>query len=91
MYYISWIHYVTLNGFVNHTIICWYIICYELFVLNFIIKMYYVLQNKSIFLIFFFIWTKYEKDNDDFFKKEILLTCIEMQDLHAIFFNSSSF
>jgi hypothetical protein len=41
-------HYVTLNGFDNNVIICWYIIFYELFVLNFIIKMYYVIQKKNL-------------------------------------------
>jgi len=48
--------------------------------------MYYVIEIKFIFLIFYFIWTKNEKDNVDHTKK-ILLKCTEMQDLHAIFFN----
>jgi len=43
------INYLTLNDFENKIIICWYNIFYELFVLNFIIKMYYVKQNKFIF------------------------------------------
>jgi hypothetical protein len=47
------IHYVTLNGFENSVIICWYNIFYELFVLCFIIRMYYAIQNEFIFLIFF--------------------------------------
>jgi len=51
--------------------------------------MYYVIQNTFIFLIFTFILTKYEKDNDGF-KKKILLKCIEMH-VHAIFFNSGIF
>jgi hypothetical protein len=51
--------------------------------------MYHVIQNKFLFLIFFFVWTKYEKDNDGERKKNVLLKCIEMQDLHAIFFNSN--
>jgi hypothetical protein len=39
------------------------------------------------------IWTKEEKDNDSLKKKmsskHHLLKCIEIQHLHAIFFNSS--
>jgi len=31
--------------------------------------MYYVIEIKFIFLIFYFIWTKYEKDNVDYRKK----------------------
>jgi len=58
------IHYVALNGFENNVIICWYIIFYELVVFNFIIKMYYVIQNEFILILIFFIWTKYEKNND---------------------------
>jgi len=52
--------------------------------------MYYVIQIKFIFLIFSFIWTKYEKDNANQRKKK-LLNFIEMQDLHSIFFNSIFF
>jgi hypothetical protein len=35
--------------FENNVIICSYIIFYEIFLLNFIIKMYYVIQKKIIF------------------------------------------
>jgi len=43
-------HYVTLNGFDDIVIMCWYKIFYELFVLNFIIKMYYGIQKKFFHL-----------------------------------------
>jgi hypothetical protein len=59
-------HHVTSNGFENNIIICWYIIFYELFVWNFKIKMYNVIENKFIVLKKSFIGTKYEKDYDDF-------------------------
>jgi hypothetical protein len=38
-----------IKWFENNVIICWYIIFYELFVLNFIIQMYYVMPKKSYF------------------------------------------
>jgi len=47
-----------LNGFEKNIIVCSYIIFYELFILNFIIKVYYVILKKI------HIWTKHEKDND---------------------------
>jgi hypothetical protein len=64
-------HYVTLNGFDNNVIICWYIIFYELFVLKFIIKMYYVKKNHI--LKNSFVWMKYEENNDGL-KKNVLKT-----------------
>jgi hypothetical protein len=54
MHCILKIHYVTLNGFKNNVIIYWYVIFYELFVLNFIVKMYNVFQNKLYFKNFQF-------------------------------------
>jgi hypothetical protein len=56
-------------GVFKSAYVIYHIIFYELFLLNFIIKIYCVIQNRIIFLIFFFISTKYEKDNDGCFLK----------------------
>jgi hypothetical protein len=46
----------------------------------------YILEKVSRSSLKFFIWTKYEKDNNEFFKtnfKTSLLKCIKLQDSNA--------
>ncbi len=51
--------------------------------------MYYVIHKKNSYFLYFLSFEQSMKKIMMVKEKKILLKCIEMQDLHAIFFNSN--